>query len=563
MKFKSFLQQYYPALLILIAILSFTIYAWLGAVANYKIRANKLFEQRAFRVAEVIGKRMTDYAQILRGCQALFDASGKVTAREWKIYVQGLNIEESYPGIQGLAVSRYLAVADSVEFLKELRKANRTYTLNSNFEHKVIVPLLYIEPLNKRNERALGFDLYSEEHRREAIERCIKTSQPSITRKITLKQETQKNVQPGFLMFLPLFSDSEHNRVIGFVSSVFRTHDLMGSLLNRYSDVDVQLYDGSVTTREHLIFEKLISETANRPKDGLVSDTTIMVAGLPWRLVVKPNENFGSEVERQQPFFIGAIGLVMSILLFLISYNNIRRKIRIAGELDRARALERKKDEFISIASHELKTPLTSIKSAIQIMERADLKEREIFLLTKARKNIDKLQNLISDLLDISKIQAGQLQLNKEDFKLSDLIYESIESVSHIYSSHQIEVLNTIPEIVYYGDKFRLEQALNNLLINAVKYSPRSNKVFVDAVLSDHKLKINIIDEGIGISKQNLKKVFDRFFRAEELSPVISGLGIGLHISNEIVRRHGGSIKVISEINQGSVFTIELPYSNN
>jgi signal transduction histidine kinase len=331
-------------------------------------------------------------------------------------------------------------------------------------------------------------------------------------------------------------------------------------LLNRYSDVDVQLYDGAQLSKEHLIYEKLMSAKLDEQKNDLLSDTTIMVAGLPWRLIVKPNENFGSAVERQQPLLILIIGLVLSILLFLISYNNIRRKIRIAGELERSRALERKKDEFISIASHELKTPLTSIKSVIQIMERADLREKEKSLLTKARKNIDKLQSLISDLLDISKIQAGQLQLNKEDFKLSDLIHESIESVSHIYSSHVIEVLSPIPDISYYGDKFRLEQALNNLLINAIKYSPGSNKVFVDVILKDHTLKINIIDEGIGISKQNLKKVFDRFFRAEELSPVISGLGIGLHISNEIVNRHKGSIKVSSEINQGSVFTIELPY---
>lgn len=560
MRLKSFIQLYYPAVLILFAVLSFTTYAWFEAAADYKARTHKLFEQRAFRVAEVIGNRMADYAQILRGCQALFDARGEVTAREWKIYVKGLNVEESYPGIQGLAVSKYLAVGDSATFLTELRKRNRVYSIASSFENPVIVPVLYIEPFNKRNERAIGFDLYSEIHRRDAILRAIKTKQPAITRKIRLKQETIRNVQPGFLMFLPLFKDAEQTRVVGFVSNVFRTYDLMGSLLNRYSDVDVQLYDGAQLSKEHLIYEKLMSAKLDEQKNDLLSDTTIMVAGLPWRLIVKPNENFGSAVERQQPLLILIIGLVLSILLFLISYNNIRRKIRIAGELERSRALERKKDEFISIASHELKTPLTSIKSVIQIMERADLREKEKSLLTKARKNIDKLQSLISDLLDISKIQAGQLQLNKEDFKLSDLIHESIESVSHIYSSHVIEVLSPIPDISYYGDKFRLEQALNNLLINAIKYSPGSNKVFVDVILKDHTLKINIIDEGIGISKQNLKKVFDRFFRAEELSPVISGLGIGLHISNEIVNRHKGSIRVSSEINQGSVFTIELPY---
>ncbi|HEY0056017.1 MAG TPA: CHASE domain-containing protein [Pedobacter sp.] len=560
MKIKSFIKLYYPAVLILVAILSFTIYAYFEASTNYEVRTNRLFEQRSFRVAEVIGNRMTDYGQILRGCQALFDASENVAGKEWKTYVNGLNVEENYPGIQGLAVSKYLGIADSTKFLQELRKANRAYTITSTYDHEIIAPVLYIEPLNKRNERALAYDLYSEAHRRDAINRSIKTKQPSITRKIVLRQETQKNVQPGFLMFLPLFSDSEHTKVTGFVSSVFRTHDLMRLLLNRYSDVDVRIYDGNRLSREHLIYEKSLSASLD-DVTGLASDTTIIVAGLPWRIIVNPNKNFGSAVERQQPYLIGAIGLVLSILLFLISYNNTRRKIRIAEELERSRALEKKKDEFISIASHELKTPLTSISSAVQILERADLKEKDRFLLTKAKRNINKLQSLISDLLDISKMQAGQLSLNKENFDLPDLIHESIESVSHMYNSHAIELLNSIPDISYYGDKFRLEQALNNLLMNAIKYSPQSKKVFVDVSLKDTRLKIKIIDEGIGISKQNQNKVFDRFFRAEELSPVISGLGIGLHISNEIVRRHNGSISLRSELNQGSVFTIELPYA--
>ncbi|MBC8051960.1 MAG: CHASE domain-containing protein [Sphingobacteriaceae bacterium] len=559
MKFKSFIKIYYPAVLILIALLSFTLYAWLEASADYKARTNKLFEQRAFRVGEIIGNRMVDYSQILRGCQALFDSSKEISVGEWETYVRGLKVAENYPGIQGLAVSRYVAASDSSKVSKELRGLNLRYKITSPFEYPVIVPVLYIEPFNKRNERAIGFDLYSEARRRDAIKRAITTREPSITRKIKLRQETHADVQPGFLMFLPIFSDTSHTRVAGFVANVFRTHDLMGALLNRYSEVDLQLYDGTTLSEKHLIYEKTINSSSyNRLKGPLVFDTTLVVAGLPWRLIVSPNENFGSTIERQQPFLILAVGVILSVLLFVVSYNNIRRKGRIGVELQKTLALEKKKDEFISIASHELKTPLTSIKASIQLLERADLKERDKFMLAKAGNNVDKLQALIGDLLDISKIQAGQLQLNKEDFKLSALIRDCIESVGHIYSSHKIEILNIIPDLIYHGDKFRLEQALNNLFINAIKYSPGSEKVFVDMGLSQGIIKIKIIDEGIGISEQNIKKIFDRFFRAEELSPVISGLGIGLHISNEIIKRHGGSITVTSELNQGSIFTIIL-----
>ena len=119
--------------------------------------------------------------------------------------------------------------------------------------------------------------------------------------------------------------------------------------------------------------------------------------------------------------------------------------------------------------------------------------------------------------------------------------------------------MNSIPDVSYYGDKFRLEQAINNLLINAMKYSPGAEKVYVDLNVTGNAIEINVIDHGIGIAKSDADKIFERFFRAEEISSVISGLGIGLHIASQIVKRHHGSIKVKSEINKGSVFTIILP----
>ncbi|HEY0666795.1 MAG TPA: CHASE domain-containing protein [Sphingobacteriaceae bacterium] len=559
MKLKSFIKSYFAALLIPITILCFTTYAWLEAFADYNLRTSRVFDQRSSRVAEIIANRMIDYAQILKGCQGLFNASGDVSAREWNTYVQSLNVLKNYPGIQGLAVSKYLPLKDSSLFLKELREIHPGLTITSSFDYPVITPVLFIEPLDKRNERALGFDLYSEVHRRAAIKRAIASKQPSITRKIVLRQETQTDVQPGFLMFLPIFSDAAHTQVNGFVANVFRSHDLMSTLLAHFKELDIQIYDGTQLTKENLIYDKLRPGSSDKRETSFRSDTTLMVAGLPWRLVVQANEHFGSSVERQQPYLILAIGVVLSILLFLLSYNNTRRKARIAEELEQSLALERKKDEFISIASHELKTPLTSIKATVQLVQRTGLRDMEKTLLLKAGKNIDKLQALISDLLDISKIQAGQLRLNKEQFKLSDLVYDSIESVSHIYLSHKIEVLNSIPDVSYYGDKFRLEQAINNLLINAMKYSPGAEKVYVDVNIRDHSIEINVIDHGIGIAKSDADKIFERFFRAEEISSVISGLGIGLHIASQIVKRHHGSIKVKSETNKGSVFTIILP----
>ena len=289
------------------------------------------------------------------------------------------------------------------------------------------------------------------------------------------------------------------------------------------------------------------------------ADTTLIIAGTPWKLIINANQKFGSTIERQQPYLILIIGLILSLLLFILALNTIKRRLEVAKELALTKFLELKKDEFIGIASHELKTPLTSIKATVQMLVKAETRDREKFLLSKANVNVDKLQKLIEDLLDVSKIQAGQLQLSVAPFLLKDLINESVENIESVYQSHTIIKQESIPDITVPGDFFRLEQSLINLLSNAIKYSPRGKEVNVNAYVYEQKVRIEVVDKGLGISKANQNKIFERFFRAEELSPVISGLGMGLYISNQIIKLHNGEIGVQSEIGKGSTFYIILP----
>jgi two-component system, OmpR family, sensor kinase len=231
----------------------------------------------------------------------------------------------------------------------------------------------------------------------------------------------------------------------------------------------------------------------------------------------------------------------------------------MSKELEVTKELDNKKDEFIGIASHELKTPLTSIKAYMQLLERSELKEQDRRLVNKANSNVNKLNNLIGDLLDGSKVQSGQLKLNNAPFELKKMIHESVENVQHMYSTHQLIFLTKIPDLVLQGDILRLEQAMTNLLVNAIKYSPGADAVYIKTELMPDHVKIEIIDKGIGMTKENQERIFDRFYRAQELSPVISGLGMGLYIAQEIIKRHKGNIGVESEPGQGSTFFIALP----
>lgn len=224
--------------------------------------------------------------------------------------------------------------------------------------------------------------------------------------------------------------------------------------------------------------------------------------------------------------------------------------------------LMKKKDEFMSIASHELKTPITSMKGSLQIAERltrrgADMKEIYSFL-EKANKQVNRLTGLVDDLLDVTKITAGRLEFHLSTFAIGDAIQDCLDEVQHDNITHRI-IVEGDRNIEVNADRHRLEQVIVNFISNAIKYSPDADKIILNIGIENNMLKVSVTDFGIGIPENKKNFVFDRFFRVQESSAKFSGLGLGLFISAEIIKRHGGRVGVISEENKGSSFWFTLP----
>ena len=229
---------------------------------------------------------------------------------------------------------------------------------------------------------------------------------------------------------------------------------------------------------------------------------------------------------------------------------------------ERTKELLIKKDEFISIASHELKTPITTLKAILQILERSisqkeDLKPMHSFV-QKANKQVVKLTELVTDLLDVTKIQSGNLELNKENFAIVKLIDECCEQTPEKPANCDIEVKGA-EDMMVYADRNRIEQVIVNLVNNAIKYTAGDNAITVTITKEAKAVKIAITDHGIGIAEEKLNLLFDRYFRVEETSKNYTGMGLGLYISSNIVRRHGGDIGVDSELGKGSTFWFTIP----
>ncbi|KQM78277.1 histidine kinase [Pedobacter sp. Leaf216] len=257
--------------------------------------------------------------------------------------------------------------------------------------------------------------------------------------------------------------------------------------------------------------------------------------------------------------------LLLKIKTFYRIYEQNRKlnevQEKLIEEIEFRKQAEHKKDEFISIASHELKTPLTSVKGYIQLLQRSLKRDDKTMAenhLEKASIQLEKLNELIVDLLDISKIESGKMKFNMKSFCADNMVNNAIEMLQHSNPDFKITKLGKTDEMIF-GDEMRLEQVVINFITNAIKYAPGTNQVNVTINIKDEKLYLAVKDFGIGISKEQQHKIFDKFYRVEENSNRFNGLGIGLYICSEIINRHGGTIGVNSVPDEGSEFYFIIP----
>lgn len=234
--------------------------------------------------------------------------------------------------------------------------------------------------------------------------------------------------------------------------------------------------------------------------------------------------------------------------------------------------IEKRKDDFISIASHELKTPITSIKGFTQLLISRSKQEKDKKMrgyLERMLTQINRLTYLVNDILDVRKIQEGKLTLNKEFFDINELITDVVTEARNVSPLYTIET-RPGPKAVLFADYYRIYQAILNLITNAVKYSTDTAPIRISVVTSDHHAEIMIEDRGIGISTKNQKRIFDKFFRIKGQKFNYPGLGLGLYITADVVSRHKGKIWVDSPTQKekngdgtvrefGSTFHLRLP----
>lgn len=350
------------AWLVLAISLAITALGWRISSNYVEQRARDRFQFEAQDANDRIVKRMQEYEQVLRGGVALFQTLTAPPSRdEWHQYVNTLQIQRYFPGIQGIGFARMIPAEALDNHIAQIRSEGfPDYTVRPPGDRRLYSAIVYLEPFDWRNQRAFGYDMFSEPVRREAMEQARDSGQPAVSGRVTLVQETEQDIQAGFLMYLPIYKkglplDTEVQRraaLIGFVYSPFRVNDLLTGILGRENPyLDFALYDGTASQQA----DTLLYASGNDIADPLQTprystNSTIFLPGHTWTAHLHSRPAFDASMESNQPTIIASGGILVDSLLFIVIWSLAGERKRVQRKADAITARLREETQRLQLA---------------------------------------------------------------------------------------------------------------------------------------------------------------------------------------------------------------------
>ena len=319
--------------LVLVLSLLITWLAWYSAAASVNVAQNAYFDFRVREATTRIVQRMQAYQQVLLGVQGLYEASVSVERHEFKTYVDALDLQANYPGIQGVGFSLIVPATQREKHVAAVRKQGFPgYSILPEGQRELYTSIIYLEPFVSRNLRAFGYDMYSESVRRAAMIDARDNGRMAMSGKVRLVQESGGQEQSGFLLYLPVYRNGlpkstlaeRRANIIGWTYSPFRMNDLMGGIHGEHaSDLDIEIYDTKNATADTLMYDSDGIRTAGltSSRSSLRTSAVIEIAGHRWTIFIRALEGIHSRIETNRPVLIASAGIVISLLLAWLTWS--------------------------------------------------------------------------------------------------------------------------------------------------------------------------------------------------------------------------------------------------
>ncbi|GEM_PF-1651591 len=548
-------------------------------VQNTREQERARFDALARRTQTAIEQRMQAHINVLYAGRAFMAGSRKIDRPKWRAFVEALSLADRFPGIQGIGYAIRIPPQDLSRHVAEVRRGDLSaYRVWPEGDRPELTSILYLEPMDERNRAAIGYDMYSEPIRREAMARARDTAEPALSGKVRLVQEITEDKQPGFLIYLPLYRNESplataaqrKADLLGYVYAPFRADDLFTGIFGTqpHTRIDFEIYDGSPSP-ETLLHDHNPAISGLHPSaQAYHMSIAAPIAGRTWTILYTTTPAFGSSAERELAIAVFLSGSLVSSLLAGIIWalaSSRSRALAMANDMTaELRNADRAKDEFLSVISHELRTPLNFIMGFGSILEDeilGPLNPEQQDAVKKLLQGAERMLLLVNDLLDFAQIQSGMLHLVPVTTDFPPLAREVLDTLKPLAEQKGLELAGHFPEHLELTlDGPRIVQVLTNLVGNAVKFTPAGGRIVVTSRVDGQDLLTEVLDNGIGMAQQDLPKLFARFKQLDMSSTRQSGgTGLGLSISKAIVEAHGGSIGVRSEKGKGSTFWFRLP----
>ena len=525
----------------------FTLLIWIGFSNNLIQSENQSFQSDADFMTLSIQDELNHYEQVLVGAKGLFAASKDVTLSEWKSFVDVHNIETGFPGLQGVAyVERTLHEDRDKLIIKMKSYGYDTFDIKPIGDRDEYYPVLFLEPLDLRNQKAIGYDIYFEQTRQNTIKTLKETGDTTITKKITLVQEIDDNVQNGFLMLVPVYFNTTPDRLQGIVDTVFRINDFIQGTTDAQSfeHMRLKIYDNQVSD-ENLFFNS--DDISNYEFESPDFSTTIntSIYNRNWIFVYDGIQNPLEQIDLIILLAIPIVGFSTSFLLFYV-FRIMSKNLRLTND-----AVKNEKISAIGAMglrlSHDIRNPLSVILLTVGLMKSnfgPNMDEKTKRFTKQIESSTMIISDIIKDVLNFSK----NSELKKENISFNETIQNVL---ANIIIPDGIQI--TLPEHDYSinCDKSKMESVFSNLIVNSIQSIPKDGKIAVSIKDDSKYVIIYFEDSGPGIPKDKLSEIFEPLFTTKH-----SGTGLGLAICNTIVEQHGGTI---SAYNDPTTFVIKLP----
>ena len=520
----------------------------------------------------LIESKFDAYAQVVWSSAGRLN-SAPIDRTSWGLFIGTMQLPKRFPSISSMGVTRIIEPGEREDFLSTLSdQYGQPLQVTGQSSNDMNISM-YAYPEKPTTVNNMGFNLYSDEVRKDSLQKATDTNDIAMTEQLQLianAREGTTSDDSAFLMYAPYYRsgaplDTVQQRresVHGHVSASFRTQTVFEQVFKNLdlSHVAIKIYMGE-EGKHRLAY----ASGSIKPKSELLQRSqTIEVFGQQFTVRYDFDSDYlVTAAQLRSPLFMMILGCLIGILVGTITFFFLRGRHHQLL-LDKERDVARAKDELLSLASHQLRTPATGVKQYLGMVLQGfsgTLKPKQKELLEKAYKSNERQLHTINDILHLAKLDLGRIVLSKTTFELSDLVRDVIDEQDQDVQAAALKLSAKLPKkSTVHADQHMLRMVIENLVSNAIKYTDPGGRIWVRLDKVEDGFVLSVKDTGVGIADIDRSQLFKQFSRIlNPRSHLVSGTGVGLYLAKNLIKLHGGDIGVESTPGKGSIFTLHIP----